>query len=55
MNRQTIRAPGGPVSSLPFSLRVMAKDFFVGLISPVMVFLRSGAFAYGLLNGILRP
>lgn len=43
------------VSSLPFSLRVMAKDFFVGLISPIMVFLRSGAFAYGLLNGILRP
>jgi hypothetical protein len=42
------------ISSFPFSFKVLLKDFFVGLISPVLVILRSFAFAFGLVFGVIR-
>jgi cellulose synthase/poly-beta-1,6-N-acetylglucosamine synthase-like glycosyltransferase len=42
------------LSSLPFSFKTFKKDNIVGLISPVIVLLRSFVFAIGSLSGMTR-
>jgi glycosyltransferase involved in cell wall biosynthesis len=42
------------LSSIPFSVKVFKKDRAVGLLSPLLVFLRAGVFALGSSAGLLH-
>lgn len=42
------------LTTIPLSLKIMLKDFKVGLVSPAIIFLRSIVFGLGLLEGTLR-
>ena len=42
------------LSSLPFSFEALRKDFSLGIVAPAIVFLRSAAFGFGLIAGILN-
>lgn len=42
------------MTTIPFVIKAVKKDAAVGLLSPLLLFLRSGAQAFGLIGGILR-
>lgn len=42
------------ISTIPFSIKAGRRERRLGLISPLMLFLRSGAFSLGLIYGLLK-
>jgi hypothetical protein len=42
------------VSTVPFAAKAIKKDLPVGLLSPVLLLLRSGAQFFGVIGGIIR-
>ena len=42
------------VSAIPFSIKTSKKDILVGIISPLVILLRSFVFAMGSVLGIIR-
>jgi len=42
------------ITLIPFALKALKKDFFIGLISPIMIFFRTFAFCTGLIWGLIK-
>ncbi|MFH1644099.1 MAG: glycosyltransferase [bacterium] len=42
------------VTLIPFTLKALKKDFFIGLISPKIIFFRTFAFCTGLIWGLIK-
>ncbi len=42
------------ITLIPFTVKALQKDFFIGLISPVIIYFRTTAFCMGLVWGLIK-